>query len=204
MSFNRSGRQHIQLGIAAAALLVLSACATTQIVSKWSDPSMDPAKFGKIIVVFQDKDPGMRRALEDEAAKQIPNATASYRVLDDADIKNVEAAKAKVKSAGFATAVLMRVVSVEKEVNYVPGTMATGPGPYGHMWGSSWGYGWGTVYDPGYYRTDETLTVGTSVYSLTDDKLVYSSRSETFNPSSLTKALPEIVAANAKEVSAKK
>ena len=183
---------------------MLAGCASTNVVSSWKDPALDPTRLGKMLVVFQDKDPGIRRAMEDEIAGLITNATPSYRVLDDSDLENVESAKSKVKAAGFDTAVVMRVVSLDRELTYVPGTMATGPVPYGRMWGGYWRYGWGRAYDPGYYRTDERLTVGTALYSIAEDKLVYSSRSQSFNPGDMSKTLKEIVDANAKELAPKK
>ena len=58
------------------------------------------------------------------------------------------------------------------------------------------------VYEPGYLRTDKILVVGTNVYALDGEKLVWASRSETFNPGDLPKVVKDVVAANAKAVRA--
>jgi hypothetical protein len=77
--------------------------------------------------------------------------------------------------------------------------MHGGAMPYGRMAGG-YSYGWSRVYEPGYLRTDKILTVGTSVYALANEKLVWTSRSETFNPGDVQKVVKDVVAANAKAV----
>ena len=183
----------------AAAALALSACASTNLTSKWADPALGTTKFGRIVAVFQHPDGAFRRSLEDAMVRSIPNATPAYRVVDDADIRDEKRAAGMFRSAGFDAVVLMRVVSLDKETTYVPATMHGGAMPYGRMAGG-YSYGWARVYEPGYLRTDRILTVGTSVYDLASEKLVWTSRSETFNPDELPKLVGDVVAANAKAV----
>jgi hypothetical protein len=83
-------------------------------------------------------------------------------------------------------------VSVDREVSYRPGRVYGVPRFYGGFYGY-WGYGWGMVYDPGYLRSDRIVTIATNVYSVADDKLVWASQSETFNPGSLRNAIGEVV-----------
>ena len=99
--------------------------------------------------------------------------------------------KRRVRAEGFDSAVVMRVVSVEREVSYRPGTVYAVPALYSDFWGY-WGYGWRSVYDPGYLRSDRVVTIATNVYSVADDKLVWASQSETFNPASLRDAVGEV------------
>lgn len=179
-----------------AAGLVAAGCASTSLKTQWSDPALAQAKFDKVLVAFQTKDEALRRALEDTMARSIPNATASYKVLGDDEVQDVKKAAARLKAAGFDSAVVMRMISVEKEQTWVPGTIHVGPAPYGRLWGG-WSHGWGRVYDPGYLRTDKVVTVGTTAYTLADEKLVWASRSETFNPGDPVKLIEEVVKANA-------
>jgi hypothetical protein len=185
----------LPLGLA----LLLSACANSKVVSSWKDDSLASVPFKKVLVVFQDSDEGRRRALEDEMARNIPNATPAYRALDKIDLRDVERAKTKVHELGFDSAVIMRVVNVEKETSYVPGATYVPPVNSNLMWGS-WGYGMSMAYDPGYMRTDKIVTLGANVYSVVDEKLVWSSRSETYNPGSPTQAMQEVVTVHAKAV----
>ncbi len=179
--------------------LALAACASTSLTSKWADPALGSTKFGRIAAVFQHPDAAFRRSLEDAMAESIPHATPAYRLIDDADIRDARRAADRLKAAGYDAVVLMRVVSLEKEATYVPATMHGAAMPYGMMRGG-YSYGWSQVYEPGYLRTDKILTVGTSVYALDTEKLVWTSRSETFNPGDIRTVVKDVVTANAKAV----
>jgi len=176
--------------ILAALIAAMAGCATTQIRSSWKDPDFAASRFGKTLVVFQSRDEGLRRILEDEMARDIPNATPAYSVLPDDEIRDLDRVRAHIRDLGFDSAVVMRVVGVQREVSIEPAFPY--PGPYRHFWGY-WGYGWGSLYDPAYLRTDRTVEVATNVYDIGRDKLVWASRSETFNPASLRSAIAEVV-----------
>jgi hypothetical protein len=184
------------LAAAAIAVAVAAGCATTHIVSAWKDPAFANVAFRKVLVVFQHRDPGLRRVLENEMASDIPNAVPAHRIFRDEEIRDLELVKSRVRQEGFDSAVIMRVARVEREVSYVPGMVHWAPA-YSRFWGY-WGYGWGLVYDPGYLRTDRIVNVVTHVYSIADDKLVWASQSETFNPTSLREAISEVVRVTAK------
>ena len=177
----------------AAVLAGLAAgCASTEIVHAWKDPDIARVPFRKVMVVFQHPDPAIRRVLEDEMARDIPNSAPAYGMFSDAEVRDMERVKARVRAEGFDSAVIMRVVSVDREVSYRPGRIHAVPGFYSDFWGY-WGYGWSRVYDPGYLRSDRIVTIATNVYSVADDKLVWASQSETFNPQSLRGAIAEVV-----------
>ncbi len=189
--------RYLLLALAALVAALAGGCATTQITSAWQDPGLRNVAFRKVLVVFQNKDPGLRRVLEDEMARDIPNAVPAYTLLSDEEVRDVSRAKARVREQGFDSAVLMRIVSMQRERSYVPGQVYMVPRMYRDFWGY-WGYGWGTVYEPGYLRDDRIVTVSTNVYSVLDDKLVWASESETFNPASLRSAIAEVVRVTAR------
>lgn len=191
------GMLHRYLLLLVAALIAALAfgCATTRIQDSWKDPDFGATRFNKTLVVFQSPDAGLRRILEEEMARDIPNATPAYQVLSDEEVRDVERVRVRVREQGFDSSVVMRVVNVKQELSIEPPMPY--PGPYGHFWGY-WGYGWGAVYSPGYLRTDETVVISTNVYDVSRDKLVWTSRSETFNPASLRSAIAEVVKVTAK------
>ena len=184
-------RYTLLLFVAVLAALV-AGCASTQITSVWKDPDLGRVPFRKVLVVFQHADPAIRRVLEDEMARDIPNAVPANSLFSDAEVSDIARVKARVRSDGFDSAVIMRVVSVDREVSYRPGRLYGVPPFYGDFYGY-WGYGWRAVYDPGYLRSDRIVTIATNVYSVADDKLVWASQSETFNPQSLRGAIAEVV-----------
>jgi hypothetical protein len=100
----------------------------------------------------------------------------------------------------------MRLVSVDKSATYVPGQAYVVPVGYRSMYG--WGYGgyggYGAVYDPGYVREDQLVNFDTNIYSVADEKLLWASRSQTDNPSSVDQMIDEIIAETAKEMKRQK
>ena len=185
-------RYTLLLFAALLAAIIGSGCASTQIVSVWKDPELGRVAFRKVLVVFQHADPAIRRALEDEMARDIPNAQPAYTLFSDTEVGELDRVKARVRAEGFDSAVIMRIVSVEREVSYRPGRVHAVPAFYNEFWGY-WGNGWRAVYDPGYLRSDRIVTIATNVYSVGDDKLVWASQSETFNPASLRGAIGEVI-----------
>jgi hypothetical protein len=191
-------------GPIAVALLLAAACApTTEVTNSWKDPSAGSVRFTKVLAVCACKDPGTRRTVEDGLAKRIKNSTQSYTILTDEDLHDREAAKAKVKAGGFDGAVIMALVNVDRTTTYVPGQAYAVPAYYNTMWGG-WGYGWSTYYDPGYVQENQYVDFNTNVYQVEQEKLLWSSRSETINPSNMASLVDEIITATVHEMQKQK
>ena len=71
------------------------------------------------------------------------------------------------------------------------------------MWGY-WGTGWGYAYSPGYVQQDQVVSVESNVYSLTQGKLVWASRTKTYNPESVRKLVNDIVDATVSQMKKEK
>jgi hypothetical protein len=196
-----------QIGVTVGAVLV-AACASTSIKSSWRDPAAtaQSLRFRRIVVVALMRDSATRRVAEDELAGVINRgprgragevqAVAGYTLLGEDDLRNVEAAKAKIRPEGFDGAITMRLVGKDQRVTYVPAAPAP-PIAYGRMWGYYGGAG-GALYDPGYLRTDTVVSVETNVYSVTDEKLLWSGVSETFDPRDARTLVDDVARAVAK------
>jgi hypothetical protein len=180
---------------------LLAACATsgTEIVNSWKEPSAQTIKFNKVVAVCQCKDGTTRRTVEDQLAKRLQRTTPSYTLISDAELKDAQAAKAKIQQGGFDGAVVMQLARVEKEQTYIPGQSYVVAAPYGSMYGG-WGYGWAATYDPGYVVEDQLVSLNSYVYSVKDEKLLWASRSKSENPSSVPQLVDEIIAATAAEM----
>ena len=186
------------------ALLLAVACApTTEVTNSWKDPSAGSVRFTKVLAVCACKDAGTRRTVEDVLAKRIKNSTPSYQILNDDDLHDRESAKAKVKAGGFDGAVIMALVNVDRTTTYVPGQAYAVPSYYNTMWGG-WGYGWSTYYDPGYVQENQYVDFNTNVYQVEQEKLLWSSRSQTVNPSNMASLVDEIVTATVNEMKKQK
>lgn len=189
--------RYLLLFAAAAMAALLGGCASTQITSAWKDPDLARLPFKKVLVVFQHSDAELRMRLERSMAAEIPNSVPAHAIFSDAEVRDIAAVKARVRAEGFDSAVIMRIVGVDREVSYVPGRLYSVPAFYHGFYGY-WGYGWRTVYDPGYMRSDRIVHISTNVYGVAEDKLVWASQSETFNPTSLRSAVTEVVRVTSK------
>jgi hypothetical protein len=186
-------RSTVRMRHTMGAILLLAGCApNTEVVNSWKDPNTPPRDFKKILVVFISQEKGLRRAAEDELARKIEGAVPAYSVIPDSILGDRAKAKAWVKREGFDGAVIMRPVRLDKETTYVPGQAYVVPAGYGSMW-HYWGTGWGYAYDPGYVQQDEVVIVESNVYSVPDEKLVWASRTKTYNPDSVRELVSDIV-----------
>jgi hypothetical protein len=191
-------------------ILGLAACASnTSFSNTWRDPSVKSIKFTKVLAVAITREEGMRRGYEDEMVNSIDaggraTGIASYSLFTTAELQDTAQAQAKATANGVDGMVTMKVVGVDKETRYEPGsvTVVGGPG-YGYGYGA-WGYyggGWATAYStPGYTVTDKYVQVETHIYSLPDGKLIWAGRSETVNPESVAGLVDETGEAIRKEL----
>ena len=187
-----------KVGTTAPVLLALATavvgCATTEMTSTWTDPAARGASMSRIAVIALTKDPGLRRMAEDTAASQMRGAQAvpSYQVLGDADLRNREVVKAKLQAQGFQGVLVMRMAGVTEQVTAVGGPYGTFDGYYD--WAGA------AVYAPGYLETDTIVHVVSNLYSLDQNKLVWSGVSQTFDPSSAKSFMTDVSKAVAKSL----
>jgi hypothetical protein len=179
--------------------VIAAGCASTRITSEWKDPSLARLPLQKVLAVFQTPDAARRRQFEDRVAREFPNAIASYTVIRDEELRNLDRVKQRVRDLGFDALLIMRVTAVERQQTYVPPASYMRPVEYVDLWGY-WNFGWAQVYEPGYLRTDRVVKISTTLYSLPDDTLVFASESESFDPASLEKAVAETAKVVAKAV----
>lgn len=169
----------------------------TKVVQKWVSPEVAKYQFDHVLTIGIIKDPETRQMVEDAIAGRARkgNAVPSYSILQEADLRDKEKAKAKILKMGFDGAVVMRPLRVEDRVHYVPGSY---PPHYGSFWGY---YGWAgsSLYVPDYVYTDKVVQVETAIFSIKDDKLLWTTLSETTNPESARDVVLGIAKAIGKE-----
>jgi hypothetical protein len=174
----------------ATTFIFFSCSPSTKIEKTWTDPSFTPASakaFNKVLVMGLLKDESTRRIAEDKMVSQFKNVKAvqsySYLQASDTDRNMVDE---KLKKDGFDGVVVMRLANVDKSTSYVPGT----------TYGGWYGYRYGGVYgSPGYYQEDRTYYVETNIYSLEQNKLLWSGTTASLNPSKIDKTLDDIITA---------
>jgi hypothetical protein len=192
MNMRACAKASIGIQVLFAVAMTAVGCASTDMTSTWTDPSARGASLSKVAVICMTKDPGLRRMAEDTAASQLTGAQAvpSYQALGDMDLKDRDAVKAKLKDQGFQGVLFMRLAGVTQELN---------PASYGTFDGY---YDWAgpSVYDAAYVQTDTVVHVVSNLYSLQDDKLIWSGVSQTFDPASAKSFMNDVSKAVAKSI----
>src|SRR5262245_29284334 len=103
-----------------ALALLASACSATKVVTAWRAPDERAVRFSKILALAISDDQAFRRTAEKAICEQVQpvDCQPASKVLTPEQMRDVEAAKAAVKSAGFDGAVVFRVVSEREKVTY--------------------------------------------------------------------------------------
>ena len=176
------------------------ACASggAQITDSWLDPSVTSVSFDKVLVIAVTPNESVRRAAEDAMVRsaQRGNAVASYTLLTSEQLGNNATVRSAIQQNNFDGAVTMRLVGKEQQTTWVPGSYPT---PYYSFYGYHT-YSYPMAYDPGYLRTDDIVKIETNVYSIEDDKLIWTGLSESFNPDNVTSLVSGIAEAIAQDM----
>jgi hypothetical protein len=197
--------------LGAAVLLFISAvlggCASTQIVSQWSDPQYKAGPLKKVVVFIAAKDEAVRRATEDRAVAGLTGATkgvASYTLFPDQnelDKKNEARIKSVLEKQGMDGAIVTRLEAVDKDAVYVPPHTYAVPGavppvagvPYGSFYGY-YGYAYGYAYStPGYTYQETKYRIETLVYRLPQGNIIWTATTESVNPDSRQQVTEELL-----------
>jgi len=173
-------------------VLLAASCASTSIVSEWRDPSATTAHFGRVLVVAPSRDVAVRRSAEDELVQRIgpDRAAASYTVLADNELTDRARLKQRAMELGFDGLLVFRIARVQREATWVPGT----------YWGPYYAIGGWPVWDPGYVATNTVVSVETDVYNVLDDRLIWASRSRTYDPRSMRQLVDDVTTAVSKRM----
>ena len=162
-------------------LVLLASCASTKVVEHWADPDFD-AKLKNIMVLSLNQSDNSRRKFEDgflHALKQRKIlSSASYDLLPSNEDLDKEKVKAAITGSDIDGVLVLRAVKITKEERYVQ-AQATGT-RYNSF------YAYVGEYRPTYnsYTTEDTLVhLETNLYAVDGAKLIWSGKTETFNPS---------------------
>jgi hypothetical protein len=174
---------------------LITSCSSTRITSSWREPDKTVVveKLNKVLVVALFKDETSRHRAEDQMAGYLGGkGIVSYNYLDaDFNKANEALLREKIKTDGFDAAVTMRLVDVDKEKIYTPGNISFYPSYYRNFSGYYY-RSWSNYSTPGYYTTTKTYTIETNVYSIKEDKIIWSGLTETTNPDGVKKMTEEV------------
>ena len=177
-------------------VLILSSCATTRITSSWREPDkqVNMQDLNKVLVVALFRKEKASREAEDQMAASLHGkGVVSYQYLGSGfDKKNEEVIRDRIKADGFDAAVTMRLVDVDKEVTYIPGRMTTYPS-YFRSFSGYYYRSWNYYNTPDRYATTRTFTVEINVFSIKEDRIIWSGLTETTDPDGIDKLTQHVV-----------
>jgi hypothetical protein len=176
--------------------VIATSCISTQITSSWSQPNKTVVldNLHRVLVVAMFKTEVNRRRAEDQMIGYLNGkGVVSYNYLDaNFNKQNEDAIRKKIKTDGFDAAVTMRLMNVDKENVYTPGITSTYPLGYRNFSGYYY-RAWGFSETPRYYTTSKTYTVEVNVFSIKEEKIVWTGITQSIDPKGINKMTAEIV-----------
>jgi len=182
------------LMLALAASLV-SACMSTTLTTSWVDTA-SPTRlndFKKILVISAMPDETSRRTSEDKLVSMLQGRGTPSYLYPKNIVKGVDVTSLieSLKIEGYDGAIVMRLIDVDKELQYTPGAYSTYP-TYYRSFSGYYGASWGYYNDPGYYSSTKKFSVETNVYSLNEDKMLWTGITESTDPAGVERMTEEI------------
>ena len=188
-------KKYIHLPIYLLILIIHTSCVSTTIISSWKEQNkqIEIGKLHKVLVVALFKDETNRRKAEDQMVIYLKGkGIVSYNYLDDnISAKNEEVIRDKIKTDGFDGAITMRLIDVDKEKTYTLGNITSYPSYY-QTFGGYYYRNWNYYRTPGYYSTTKTYTIETNVFSIKEDKIIWTGITQTTNPEGVNKLTEEV------------
>jgi hypothetical protein len=175
-------------------VILLEHCYSSVITSTWHAENSNKKSIKKVLVLAIDnnKDRSIRVKLENHLVNDLTkkgieafSAIESYGPFFLTGLQESEAID-KIKGQGFEAVLTIVLLDKEKEKHYIPGRITYTP--YSIYYRRFWGY-YSTVYDrvyePGYYIENTNYFWESNLYDLSDNSLIYSAQTKSFNPMNL-------------------
>lgn len=181
----------------ALVLSVGTVLAAEKFKSTWKAPDIGTLGFAgkKVVALVMTGDQNLEVAGEEALVYELNargvKGVAAYRMIPREELRDKDKAKEWFARTKVEGAVLMRVLSSERETTYRPDMWVTSS--YSTLW-SYYGYGWTSVYVPGETRKNLYVTIETLVFDVTRDKLVWAGVSEKTNPKGVQRVVNELMA----------
>jgi hypothetical protein len=176
-------------------LFSIFSCKSTKIINSWSEPDkqINLNKLEKVLVVARFKSETSNRKAEDKMVEYlVGKGIPSYNYFKSSFNKeNVESLRAKIKKDGFDGAVTMQLIDVEKEKVWQRANFNRYSNNYrdfnNYFYESQMSYN-----NPEYYVTTKIFTIETNVYSIKENKIIWTAVTESVNPQGVKKMTDEV------------
>jgi hypothetical protein len=190
-------KQYIQLAFALL-IIFLSACSpSTRITGSWVDPAarQRPINDRSVFIASLTRNIEVRTKLESSLAAQA--AARNIKAVRSVDtfspefyqtLPSKQTLLSKIQGTGVTSILTVTLIKKASQQRYVRGNTQYMPyrsfGWYGGFY-NYYNFMYPTMYDPGYYVTDQTYFLESNLYDASTEKLIWSAQSETVNPGSI-------------------
>jgi len=178
--------------------LVLGGCSGTKLAGVWKDPEVTFEPYSTVVVLVMTGDQAMREKAEDTFIHGLPSKVMgipSHDIFPGTERPPIKVVLQRLRKVNAEGVVVYRLAGIDKQSSYVSGVTYYTPASYYTSFSSYWGYFSPVVYEPGYLVEDQIVRVETNVFSVADEKLIWSAQSETLNPESAQTLIDEVVVA---------
>jgi hypothetical protein len=167
-------------------LLVIAGCASSRVTTSWKAAGINPERYHKILVVglIQDKDRSLQEQMEQHLAGDLArlgySGVSALKEYGPKAFVNMDEKQSleRIKNSGVDAVITIILLDKEKERKYVHGHHLY----YDHFWGY-YGTRYRRIIEPGYYVTDTRYFWESNFYDMSNQALLYSVQTKSFNPS---------------------
>src|SRR4051794_14223360 len=154
---------------------------STSMDQSWTTPQ-PTHRLSNLVTVYVSHDGALRRSAEDAMAVRLASegvhAVPAYAILPNEDMTDQQAVRTKLIGKGYDGVVAIRLLSANTQIQANPTFVG--------YWGGAWAYNDSWLY------TQTVVRVETNVYSLPENRLVWSALSSTLDPSSTHAAVKSV------------
>ena len=183
--------------LAVSVALLLSSCANTKISQSWVEPD-NKRSYNDLLIIGIAESQQNRRAFESHFVEELrangTEAEASYKLIPGSKELNRQTVEKAIDGMEIDGVIVTHLVAVDEETIYRPSMdymPMYGGGYYGGLY-SYYPHVNTYVSRPGYYTTHETYTLETNLYDVESEELVWSARSRTFSPESVSEVINDL------------
>jgi len=172
-------------------LLLLPGCSSTKIRSTWKAKDAGLKSYSKILVLglIREADRGLQENMEDHLAGDLDGlgyiAVSALKEYGPKGFEKMDeqTALVKLRNRGIDAVITIVLLDKERERRYVPSPDIYSS--YGYSQRSFWDY-YGTmyqrIYEAGYFVTDTRYFWESNLYDMSDQHLLYSVQTQSFDP----------------------
>ena len=173
-----------------------SCAAPTEITGTWKSPQATAKTFNKVVVAAMTDNVQARQTIENQLQQQLEargiQATKSIDLFPPNRMRDAESPADmmlnQMTGEGYDGILTVAVVDQETDTRYVPTAGAYAPVSrfgYYNTFRGYYGYWSPTLYNPGYYTKEKIYFLETNLYDTSNENLVWSAQSKSYDPASL-------------------